>query len=56
MINDIDPSTLKVKGYSDNYFNNYINEFIIHINETLNLVFKGNNLNNLNIFYDGIIL
>ncbi|PKK78295.1 hypothetical protein RhiirC2_770398, partial [Rhizophagus irregularis] len=34
---------IKVKGNSDNYFNNYIDELIAHTDETSNLVFKANN-------------
>ncbi|PKC66395.1 hypothetical protein RhiirA1_459767 [Rhizophagus irregularis] len=45
--NNLTLDFIKVKRHSDNYFNNYIDEFITHTDETLNLVFKANNLNNL---------
>ncbi|PKK67245.1 hypothetical protein RhiirC2_783779 [Rhizophagus irregularis] len=45
--NNLTLDFIKVKGHSDNYFNNYINKFIAHTDETSNLVFKANNLNNL---------
>ena len=45
--NNLTLDFVKVKGHSDNYFNNYIDEFITHTNEISNLVFKPNNLINL---------
>ncbi|PKY61035.1 hypothetical protein RhiirA4_485480 [Rhizophagus irregularis] len=45
--NNLTLDFIKIKGHSDNHFNNYIDEFITHTDETSNLVFKPNNLNNL---------
>ncbi|CAB4442140.1 unnamed protein product [Rhizophagus irregularis] len=45
--NNLTLDFIKVKGHSDDYFNNYIDEFIAHTDETSNLVFKPNNLNSL---------
>uniref|UniRef100_U9SKJ0 RNase H type-1 domain-containing protein n=1 Tax=Rhizophagus irregularis (strain DAOM 181602 / DAOM 197198 / MUCL 43194) TaxID=747089 RepID=U9SKJ0_RHIID len=45
--NNLTLDFIKVKGHSDDYFNNYIDEFITHTDELSNLIFKPNNLNNL---------
>ncbi|GBC12692.2 ribonuclease H-like domain-containing protein [Rhizophagus irregularis DAOM 181602=DAOM 197198] len=45
--NNLTLDFIKVKGHSDDQFNNYINEFITHTDELSNLVFKPNNLINL---------
>ncbi|CAB4405670.1 unnamed protein product [Rhizophagus irregularis] len=45
--NNLTLDFIKIKGHSDNYFNNYVDQLIVHTDNVSNLTFKENNLNKL---------